>query len=107
MATRRCGPIQLFSKEYFTKNATPRNRARPPTQAKSFTPRKFSQFIAGTGGLGGAVSKIGSGTGAAPMGGGTWTCGGCAGNSRGKGQPGSGGGAGLETSGVREGLHGL
>src|SRR4029077_21155029 len=47
MATRNSGEIRLCSNEYFTKNATPRKRARPPIHAKSFAPMNCSQSIAG------------------------------------------------------------
>src|SRR6266540_2327582 len=48
MARRVCGLIRLCSKEYLTKNTTPRNSANPPNQANNFTPRKVSQLMAGT-----------------------------------------------------------
>ena len=51
--TRTTGGIQLFSKESLMKNATPRKSARPPIQAKSFTPMNCSQLTtAGSGGDG-------------------------------------------------------
>ena len=47
MATLAAGEIRLWSNEYFTKKATPKKRARPPNQAKSFTPMNCSRFSAG------------------------------------------------------------
>src|SRR5260370_41217829 len=73
------GVIQLFSNAYFTKNTTPRNSARPPIHAKSFTPRIDSQLIAsrwgdsgifGGGGVGGGLRKSGRGGGIVYLGGG-------------------------------------
>src|SRR5438105_15389859 len=66
IATRTWGLIRLFSKEYFTKKAAPRKRASPPTHAKSFTPRKLSQLIAGRAGVrvvtgGGGIFGCGKG----------------------------------------------
>src|SRR5207247_6121282 len=52
MATRSSGEMRLCSKEYFTKNATPRNRASPPIHAKSFAPMNCSQLIVGSEGCG-------------------------------------------------------
>src|SRR5262245_35150181 len=40
--------MRFCSKEYLTKNATPRNSANPPTHANSFTPRKLSHLIGGS-----------------------------------------------------------
>src|SRR5437764_1461693 len=47
LTTRMAGVMKLFSKAYFTKKTTPRNKARPPIQAKSFTPRieKFPRHV--------------------------------------------------------------
>ena len=45
IATRTSGGTRLCSKEYFTKNATPRKRARPPTQANIFAPMNCSQSM--------------------------------------------------------------
>src|SRR6202050_1004531 len=52
IVTRRTGGTRLLSKEYFTKNTTPRNSASPPIHAKPFTPTNSSQLIfrAGRGG---------------------------------------------------------
>ena len=47
MATRSSGGTRLLSKEYLTKNATPRNSASPPTHAKPFTPMNCSQLMGG------------------------------------------------------------
>src|SRR5207244_10691279 len=77
IATRTSGGTRLCSKEYFTKNATPRNSASPPIHAKSFAPMNCSQLIAGRGGFGGgtggggdvdlaaAVTSLGNGGGTA------------------------------------------
>src|SRR5687767_2311655 len=65
MPTRICGVIKFFSNEYFTKNTTARNNTKPPTQAKSLTPRNFSQFRAGAGEGGAGDGATGSGRGAA------------------------------------------
>src|ERR1044071_5083204 len=45
IATRSSGGIRLCSKEYFTKKATPRNKANPPIQANIFAPMNCSQSI--------------------------------------------------------------
>src|ERR1017187_2731915 len=47
MATRISGLTKLLSKEYFTKNARPRNSANPPIHANNFTPMNCSQLIDG------------------------------------------------------------
>lgn len=44
----------MLSKEYLTKNTTPRNSASPPTHAKPFTPTNCSQSIFATSGRGGS-----------------------------------------------------
>src|SRR5438477_10532832 len=62
LTTRMVGVMKLLSKAYFTKKTTPRNKARPPIQAKSFTPRIDSQFI-GVAGAGRVMGAIGSGGG--------------------------------------------
>src|SRR5229473_2803485 len=49
IVTRRTGGTRLLSKEYLTKNTTPRNSASPPTHAKPFTPTNCSQLIFGVG----------------------------------------------------------
>src|ERR1039457_414266 len=56
MATRFSGLTKLLSKEYFTKNARPRNSANPPIHANSFTPMNCSQLMDGklAGGVRGA-----------------------------------------------------
>ncbi len=61
--TRIAGVMRLFSKEYFTRNTTPRKRTKPPIQAKSFTPKKASQSIGGRGGLARLVSAARATTG--------------------------------------------
>src|SRR5437879_5880930 len=61
-ATRTSGGTRLCSKEYLTKKIIPRNSARPPTHANSFTPRNFSQSTT-RGGGGGSLGSIGSGDG--------------------------------------------
>src|SRR5438270_899835 len=64
MATRSSGGTRLLSKEYLMKNATPRNSAKPPTQAKPLTPMNCSQLMAGSGfgnGGGGVVALGGMG----------------------------------------------
>src|SRR6185312_10975037 len=48
--TRSSGGIRLCSNEYFTKKATPRNKANPPTQANIFAPMNCSQSILREGG---------------------------------------------------------
>src|SRR5437879_4014121 len=68
MATRNGALIKLFSKEYLTKKATPKNNASPPTQAKSFTPKKFSQLRDGANGWVGRAAEAGSGIGATVLG---------------------------------------
>src|SRR2546423_7945519 len=45
IATRSSGGIRLCSNEYFTKKATPRNKAKPPIQANIFAPMNCSQSI--------------------------------------------------------------
>src|SRR6266700_2597343 len=59
------GVMRLFSNEYFTRKTTPRNRTKPPIQAKSFTPMNASQSIARRtgGGGGGDVVRLGDGIG--------------------------------------------
>src|SRR5271169_3366773 len=47
IATRISGLTRLLSKEYFTKNARPRNSANPPIHANNFTPMNCSQLIDG------------------------------------------------------------
>src|SRR2546423_1665650 len=71
-AARSSGEIRLFSKEYLTKKATPRNNARPPIQAKSLTPMNCSQLIVeiASGARFAAVSDSGSYAGAQGIGGG-------------------------------------
>ncbi len=60
------GVMRLFSKEYFTRKTTPRKRTNPPSQAKSFTPRKPSQSIGGfAAGRGAGVGATGVGLAAA------------------------------------------
>src|ERR1017187_400129 len=56
IATRISGLTKLLSKEYFTKNARPRNSANPPIHANSFTPMNCSQLMDGklAGGVRGA-----------------------------------------------------
>src|ERR1041384_123785 len=61
MATRISGVMRLFSNEYFTKNATPRNSASPPIHANNFTPMNCSQSIAGNNFSGSASSTRGGG----------------------------------------------
>src|SRR5271169_2638962 len=55
IATRISGLTKLLSKEYFTKNARPRNSAKPPIHANSFTPMNCSQLIDGRLTLGGVA----------------------------------------------------
>src|SRR5947207_5015175 len=50
IATRSSGGIRLCSNEYFTKKATPRNKANPPIQANIFAPMNCSQSILRDGG---------------------------------------------------------
>ena len=62
MAMRNSGEMRLLSNEYLTKNATPRKSAKPPIQAKPFTPMNCSQLMAGlalNGGVGAGSGKIG------------------------------------------------
>src|ERR1017187_106762 len=47
IATRISGLTKLLSKEYFTKNARPRNSANPPIHANNFTPMNCSQLMDG------------------------------------------------------------
>src|SRR5688572_26871992 len=73
IATRMAGVMRLFSKEYFTRKTIPRNRTKPPIQAKSFTPRNASQSIGlpgGGGGGGGGLTGVGIGGGVTGGGGG-------------------------------------
>src|SRR5437773_6990496 len=48
IATRTSGGMRLCSKEYFTKNATPRKSASPPSHANNLAPMNCSQLIAGS-----------------------------------------------------------
>jgi len=59
IATRIAGVMRLFSKEYFTRKTIPRNRTKPPIQAKSFTPKNASQSngFGGGGGTGGGTLR--------------------------------------------------
>src|SRR4029077_14431679 len=59
IATRISGLTKLLSKEYFTKNARPRNSANPPIHANSFTPMNCSQLIDGKLTLGGEAAGCG------------------------------------------------
>jgi len=52
--------MRLLSKEYLMKNATPMNRANPPTHAKPFTPMNCSQLIFGFDGAEGVNTGGGS-----------------------------------------------
>jgi len=45
MTMRIAGVMRLFSNEYFTRKTTPRKRAKPPTQEKSFTPMNASHSM--------------------------------------------------------------
>src|ERR1039458_8639064 len=63
IATRISGLTKLLSNEYFTKNARPRNNARPPIHANNFTPMNCSQLIDGKvtfGGVAGSRSLAGT-----------------------------------------------
>src|ERR1041384_3190735 len=82
IATRNSGGTKLLSNEYLTKNATPRNSARPPTHAKSFTPKNFSQLISAAGTSSGSGVDRGGGEKSA---GGCSNCGDMIGAGRGKG----------------------
>src|ERR1017187_3179720 len=84
-ATRTSGGMRSCSKEYLTKNATPRNSARPPSQAKSFAPMNCSQLIAG---------RTGAGVPPAGMGGTSKDAGRSGGGSKTPGCPTGGGGGG-------------
>src|ERR1700687_3879688 len=61
MATRNAGGTRLLSNEYLTKNATPRNIANPPSQAKPLTPMNCSQLICGAGWRNGSGAMEGGG----------------------------------------------
>src|SRR5258708_36782293 len=61
IATRNSGGTRLLSKEYLTKNATPRNSASPPSHAKPFTPMNCSQLIFAADGRGDWKTGVGSG----------------------------------------------
>src|ERR1035441_1196392 len=111
MATRNSGGTRLLSNEYLTKNATPRNSAKPPTHANIFTPMNCSQLMAGLG-LGNGTGAGRGGTGAPKTGGGVATdgrndemrgCGvttGCGGATGGGGKIfGCGAGAGADSTG--------
>ena len=79
------------------KNATPRNSARPPTHANSFTPMNCSQLMAGAGLRGGeataGLGMTGGGGGADAVSGGRLTCTGLVGGiENGGGATGVGGG---------------
>src|SRR5436190_22526216 len=52
MPTCMGGVMRCFSNAYFTKKTTARNRMKPPIQAKSFTPKNFSQLICAAAGAG-------------------------------------------------------
>src|SRR5215510_4790272 len=64
MTIRPSGVIRLFSKEYLTRKTIPRKRAKPPSQANSFTPMNASQLNDGVAGAGedGIEGTTGEGT---------------------------------------------